>query len=841
MRRTYTWLLAFGLLTTGGLFAQQPPPEPQTAPTPSGAQPSVTFRVEVNYVEVDAVVVDQQGRFVRDLAKEDFQVVEDGKPQSVSTFSIVDIPIERAERPLFASSPIPPDVRTNEQEFSGRLYVIILDDFHTAPLRTNLVKKAARRFVERYMGDNDMAAVIHTSGRTDAGQEFTGSKTLVLAAIDKFLGRKVRSSTLERLDYYNNNRDRLSSADNRERIGDPADFERGYQARSMLSSLKSVSDFMAGVRGRRKAVVFFSEGIDYDIYDVFGSRDASTIMDETRDAIGAATRANVTIYGVDPRGLTGLGDESIEASSFPDDPAFGVSSQGFQDELRRAQDSLRVLSDETGGFAAVNSNDFETAFDRIVRDNSSYYLLGYYSSNERRDGRQRKLQVRVNRPGLEVRTRKSYVAARGRAPNTRAPEKSETSPQLRELMGSPLQTTGLILSTTAAPFKGVAPNASVSVAVQLDPASLHFVEKDGTYQNNLELVVQAIDSTGKLLPGQTKKADMKLRPQTYEVVRRAGFRVMSRLSLPPGRYQLRVAARESGGGRVGSVFYDLEVPDFTREGLTMSGITLSSIAASRLPTAEADEQLREALPGQPTTWREFVTQDTLSVFAEIYENTKGPAHHIDITTSLLSPEGRVAFKTEEPRSSDELQGGRGGYGHVAQIPLKDLAPGLYVLRVEARSRQGGDNQSVSKEVQLRILPTATAPGAGGGGGGGEQASRPSILSVARGARSNLDTPREVVVKNAEEWKTLWDSLGTSQQAPQVNFETTMIAGVFLGSRPSAGYQVEIVGWEKEGETLVVRYVEQTPREGTMQAQVLTSPFHLAGVPKHEGRVRFVKQ
>ena len=178
--------------------AQQPASgQPNTAD-----QPSVTFRVEINYVEVDAAVFDRQGRFVNDLTRDDFQVLEEGVPQDVSAFSLVNIPIERAERPLFARNHIEPDVATNATPFEGRVYVLVLDDLQTAPLRTPLVRRAARQFIEQAMAANDVAAVVYTSGRGEAGQEFTSSKRLLAASVDRFMGRKLRSTTLERLDQY---------------------------------------------------------------------------------------------------------------------------------------------------------------------------------------------------------------------------------------------------------------------------------------------------------------------------------------------------------------------------------------------------------------------------------------------------------------------------------------------------------------------------------------------------------------------------------------------------------------------------------------------------------------
>ncbi len=693
-----------------GIGAQQPAASPQPTlpaqPLPSPSQqPPVTFRAEVNYVEVDARVLDEQGRFVAGLGRVDFQVFEDGKPQQVTVFSLVNIPVERAERPLFASKPIEPDVQSNVRGYDGRVYLIVLDDLHTHPLRTSLVKAGARRFVERHLGANDVAAVVHTSGRSDAGQEFTNNPRLLLAAIDKFMGRKLRSSVLERIDEEQRTRGIRQQGD---RIGDPSDMERGFQARNALSTLKSLADYLANVRGRRKALVFFSEGIDYDINDPFANRDATTIMDATRDTVAAATRGNVSIYGIDPRGLTALGDEAIEIGSFPDDPTLGLGPSALQNELRLGQDSLRVLADETGGFATVNTNDFASAFQRVVDDNSSYYLLGYYPTNERRDGRFRKIEVRVNRPGVTVRARKGYAAPRGRVQETKLSGPNDASTELREAMSSPLPMSTLPLAATAAAFKGPAPNAAVVISTLIAAGDLPLVEKNGTFQNELELGLTAVNQSGKVFSGDRNTITLNLKPDTVPRLRAAGFRVISPLDLPPGRYQLRVAVREALGRRAGSVFYDLDVPDFSREKLTMSGLALTSVSTGVAPTVRFKDPLAQLLPGPLTSYREFGQNDELAFFTEVYDNTGAQPHKVALSAIVLAEGGQTVFQTREERESSELAGQSGGYGFTARIPLKELAPALYVLRVEAQAL-AGDRPSFAREVVFRVTARSAQP------------------------------------------------------------------------------------------------------------------------------------
>jgi len=692
MTRT-TWLVTSALLAVGVALGAQGAPQDQTI------QPPVTFRSEINYVEVDARVLDGQGAFVPGLTAADFQVLEDGKPQKVDAFSFINIPVERQARPLFAKAPIERDVADNITGYDGRVYVIVLDDQHTHPLRSQRLKAAARQFVMRYMGANDTAAIVYTSGRSDVAQEFTNSQRRLLAAVDKFMGRKLRSSTLERFDEEQRTRGTRQQGD---RIDDPFDQERAMMARTTLDSLRNLSNYLAGISGRRKAIIYFSEGVDYDIFDVFNtSGGASAVLQASRDAVAAATRANVSIYGIDPRGLGAGADDLIEVQDTPQDTSLNLGLSTFNNEVQRSQDSLRVLSTETGGFAVVNQNDMATAFERVVADNSAYYLLGYYSTNERRDGRFRKIEVKVTRPGLTVRSRKGYVAARGR---NEVKDDGKTAPELRAALSSPLPTSALPMALAAAVFKGGAGKGAVVLSTLIAARDLDLVEKDGTFNNQLELVITAADYGGKSFPGDRATLTLAMKPDSVQRLRAGGFRILNSIDLPPGRYQLRVAARESNTKRAGSVVYDLDVPDFTKDKLALSGLALTSATSGLIPTARPKDPLAKMLPGPMTTWRDFVQGDEIALFAELYDNIK-QAHKVDIETSLRSEGGQAVFETKEERDSSELAGGPGGYGFTARVPLTEVPPGLYVLRVTGKARIG-DQEQVTRETVVRVLAPA---------------------------------------------------------------------------------------------------------------------------------------
>jgi VWFA-related protein len=743
-------------------------------------------------------------------------------------------------------------VQTNLSGYNGRVYLIVLDDLHTQALRSNRVKGAAKQFVERYMGANDVAAIVHTSGRSDASQEFTSNPRLLTNAIDKFIGRKLRSATLNRIDQEVVTRDQRQQGD---RINDIDEAERGMNARSTLESLRNFADVMAGVRGRRKALIYFSEGIDYDIHDVFNNRDATTIMDTTRDAIAAATRANVAIYGIDVRGLGAAFDNLTEIQSFPDDPTLGLDSSALHNEVRLGQDSLRVLADETGGFAAVNTNDIEGAFRRVVDENSSYYVLGYYPANERRDGRFRRIEVRVNKPGVTVRARRGYVAPRGRATEARLAGPNDASTELRDAMTSPIPVSGLALAATASVFKGPDRKGSIVVSTLVGGRDLPLIEREGTFRNDLEIALFAVDTKGKIFSGDRNTVNLNFKPDNVPRVRAAGFRVISALDVPPGRYQLRIAAREANSRRAGSVLYDVEVPDFSKEPLSMSSLALTSQTSVMAPTARPKDPLAKILPGPLTSYRDFGQGDELALFAEVYEAVATPAHKVEIALTVKAEGGQTVFQTREQRDSSELGGNTGGYGFSARVPLRDLTPGLYVLRVEAQS-QVGNRPSTARETVFNVVATPGKPPEAASANRGSAPAAPEhrtapvappapvapipFTTVNSNAMSGIDRGEQVVARTAAEWETLWRRHAAGRPAPAVDFSRDMVVGVFLGSRPTGGFGVQITAVERIGDAIVVKWAEQAPARDQMAAQVMTAPAHLVTMPRHAGPVRFEK-
>ena len=498
------------------------------------------------------------------------------------------------------------------------------------------------------------------------------------------------------------------------------------------------------MRGRRKAVLFFSEGLDFPIRDVFGAHDATVVIRATQDAISTAARANVNFYTIDPRGLAGMTTDFMESAGLAsgagtpgpvllvpgtNTPVSGVTGASggvfsVQDELlqefRLSQDTLRELAEQTGGIAAVNTNNVEPAFQRIADANSRYYVLGYYPPNHPRDGRFHKIEVRVTRPGARVEARRGYASPRGRTPeerkrdeaarlarDARRPDGKRTSTPLIGALTSPIPLSSLTFAVHAAPFKHTQSEASVALAIEIDGVRLPYAAPDakGMVANKIELSFFGLNERGKAVSASWSELDLNLRPETRDRVTAHGVRANPRISLPPGRYQIRIGARETVGGQAGSVFYDVDVPDFRKEKLMLSGLLMTTPSVQQTPSIQPDPVVSKLLPAPATSRREFPQSDLLALYTEVYDNdTSRQPRHIDVAVRVISEQGTDALV-----SRDELVNGTSGekpwdvYGFAKRIPLKGLAPGRYVLRVEATVR-GKDGATATREAPITIRP-----------------------------------------------------------------------------------------------------------------------------------------
>ena len=717
MNRHLYLLVTVTLLAGGVGVAQQPP-----APSGDAQQPPARFEVNVNFVEVPTVVTDRNGEFVRGLSRDDFEVFEDGVRQTLSVFEFVDLPVRRPFTPAYTTEPVEPDIHRTRPTFDGRLYILMLDDLHTSVFRTQAVRDTAKRFIEQGFSADDLGAVVYTSGRSNAGQELTDRRSLLLAAVERFQGRKLPSATSERAGVYDLQRTRAGfraafDPDNAENadvggintrgreIDEPDAPERIYNARAALSAMKQAAEWMRDVRGRRKALVLFSEGLEYDIYAPFSRSGGSLLLFDARDAVAAAQEANLSIYAVDARGLTQFPREAINTvlSRDPDTPV--GTALAFQRELLMSQESMIGLADDTGGFAVVNTNDLAGGLDRIVRDNSTYYLLGYATDPDRSPGEFREIEVRVKRPELQVRARRGFLPSDAEADRaadevTATKDGADASPAFDVAMNTPLPVGELQFRVSAAPFKGTDEDASVLVVIEIDGPSLKFQKVGERFNERIDVSIVALDYDGEIQGGDDQTIELSLRQQSYEVVSRHGVRLTSRLELPASRYQMRVGVREAAGGAVGALPFELELPDYAETSFALSGLVLTSTGAASVPTPNPDPQLAELFPTPPSATRVFTSQETLSVFAELYSGASSSRRQVDFLVTVRdASDGRTVFTLRDVHTMEPVDE-PAAHGYATDIPLNDLSSGMYVLRAEAALR--GTDDLVYRQVPFEI-------------------------------------------------------------------------------------------------------------------------------------------
>ena len=370
---------------------------------------SPTFRTETTAVQLPVRVVDGKGNFVRDLTAGDIEVLEDGVPQTITDFTLIDLATKAQRAPAAA----PPNGGTLSipqlETLDGRIYVFLLDDYHLSVLHTPRAKDLVRGFIRDRMLPGDAGAVIVASGA--ARQDFTHDKRLLLGVVDRMTGTLDADEPL------------------------PA---REAKARNLVKLIADLGGALGQIRGRHKSLIYVGPQIgcrvsletsrETDIpitgaesqvprqtaHPAFASTAQEQILcnEQTWDGIRAAVQGNVSVYSIDPRGLynpTWVGP-SIDGRGGPDPARQRAASA----DLGRPSvfDGFYVISDHTGGFAVTGTANYREPFDRIVRESSTYYLLAYTSTNNKVDGRYRRTTINVKRPAVTALYRSGYIARR---------------------------------------------------------------------------------------------------------------------------------------------------------------------------------------------------------------------------------------------------------------------------------------------------------------------------------------------------------------------------------------------------------------------------------------------
>jgi VWFA-related protein len=591
---------------------------PAQAPSAPPAEPVITLPpAEAELVQIDVVVTDRKGQIVRGLRPEDFEVLEDGKRQVVTHFK------DGRGRPLPVGedAPVivtPDDAPAPEDEWQGRYIVLAVDDMHIAPGNLIQAKKAFRRFVDEQIGEDDLVALVTTSGSLGYYHAFSRPGIALSRAIERLTPRprdtldpflQITEYQAEMIDRGDPEALRLAVQEIIQRQpGTPEDIaandarstasrivaETSHRSRATLGTLEGVVRSLAPLPGR-KVMVLASDGFLVGL----GTRTSHAAYD-VRTIVDAATRSGVVIYGIDTRGLVASVPSGDASSSFL--PVLSAPGLRASLELRAEsalRDAMHSLADDTGGFLVSSTNDLSGGFQRVVADNEAYYVMAYEPSNSQRDGRFRKLQVKLpGRRDLRVRTRKGYFAPDDRKPRSvkaireaaAADAATRREVELQRGLGSlfPLRQVPVSMS---ADFVRVPPDPSqVIVSANVDMTRVKFASVTDRQEAVVEVVGVIYNEAGGVAANlQAERVAMSLRPETYQRVRQEGLRYRKSAPLGPGLYQVRLVVREESTSRLGSASEWIEVPDLGTGKLGVSSVFLMARPTAAAPAAAAPE------------------------------------------------------------------------------------------------------------------------------------------------------------------------------------------------------------------------------------------------------------
>jgi VWFA-related protein len=652
-----------------------------TAQTPNAPQqepPETVIRINVNLVQVDAVVTDSKDRPVKDLRAEDFEILQDGKPQTITNFSYISLgpPAAAAPRPTPAKGapPVPP-ARLKPGEVK-RTIALVVDDLGIAADNIVYLRWALKKFVDQQMQPGDLVAIIRTGAGIGALQQFTSDKRMLYAAIDR-----VKYNALGRVG--------LSSFEPLGAASSPLiDTERN-QAFTVgtIGAVKYVMEGLREVPGR-KALVLFSENLK-----LFRDDSSDRVLSVLHQLTDAANRASVVIYTVDPRGLqvhglTAADDVSTALrNGMTEMDIANISSTRSADEFD-SREGLVMLAHETGGRFFANTNDLSGAIRSVMQDTEGYYLIGYHPSAETFDAKSgqpkfHKVAVKVKRPGLRLRSRSGFIGTSDHAAPA-VPRGREA--QISRALTSPFAAGSIHVRMT--PLFSQGPKGSfLNTLLYIEGKDLKFTdEPDGWHKAVIDLVAITFGDNGQPIDSSDRTYTLRARNESYEQTVKGG--VLYAVSHPvrkPGAYQMRVVVRDTTTEEVGSASQFIEVPDVGKGRLTMSSVIIREQAnLQQRPAEQAEGQI--AAPnflGTPAV-RIFKQGQSLLygyevLNAKIDSGTKLPRLEVQ---SRLFRDGKPVYEGKVmPLKAEILPDGK---RMVAGGSLKlgaTIAPGDYVLQV----------------------------------------------------------------------------------------------------------------------------------------------------------------
>ena len=705
---------AFILSIAAGGLAQTP------SPTKSPADSDVV-KISTNLIQIDVSVTDKNGKAVSDLKPEEIEIYENGQKQKITNFSFISstraAPPDKPQTKDPAGIPIPPTKLDRDQ--IRRTIALVIDDLSLSFESAYYTRRSLKKFVDEQMQDGDLVAIVRTGAGIGALQQFTSDKRLLYAAIEKVKWNPNGTGGISAFAPIELSDDEsITSGVPEEGTPAPVDAAKGLEdfrgmvfATGTLGALKFIVTGMSELPGR-KSVILFSQGFRLFETDENGMQSSGNVLDFLRALVDAATRSSVVFYAVDPRGLVFTGFTAADNVTTSDPTRLNQAMSDRSRELSETQDGLRYLTEETGGFAIVNSNDLSGGVRRVLED-QSYYLIGYDPDADTFDPAKRKfnqLSVKVLRPGVKVRYRSGFFNVASREPATSpAPSRLTAAQQLESALVSPFAVNGIDLRLNAL-FGSDPKNAPfVRSLLHVDANDMQFAEeKDGSRKATFEVLAVSFGDNGQIVDRLGKTYTLTLRADAYKRILSEGF--VYHFVFPvkkAGAYQYRVAIRDVGSGRIGSASQFIEVPDIKKKRLTASSLVLQNVTDDEWRRMTADDRaIAVSNPMNDTALRRIRRGSVVRYGFEIYnaklDNTRQPR----VSTRVrVFRDGKIILdgvgKPVELYGQTDLQhiktGGAIAIGSTMQA-------GDYILQVIVTDQMAAKKQQIATQfVQFEVV------------------------------------------------------------------------------------------------------------------------------------------
>jgi len=585
-----------------------------SAQAPQSAQSQYRVQVTSELVLVNVVVRDKKGNLVRDLKKEDFTLLEDGKRQTISTFDFENVDelatAGAAEAAVAGTAPDGSLLRPAEKSVAlnardRRLMLLFFDFSGMDPEQIDRSVDAAKKFVQTRMQPADLIALVSLATNMRIDLDFTDDKTKVLSALTAYTSGQGQG--------FDNGA--TGSAEGTAETGgaftaDDTDYNT-FNADRKLLALQSIMQTLGKI-SQKKAIIYFSNGI---------SQSGVDNQSALRAATASAVKANVSIYPVDIRGLQAFppGGEAQNASLHGQSAYNGAAVLNDLSSNAATQETLSTLASDTGGKAFFDSNDFGAVFSQVQKDSSAYYVLGFTSTNSLKDGRFRHLKVQLNRPDLKLDFRSGYYAGRDFEHLNRA----DREQQIQDEIASESPQTDVAVYAGAAYFRQDDSHYYLAVSLVIPGSQIPFVQAKDKDNATIDIIGE-VRAGGKFAVGHLRDT-VKLAVDSAQQVRRKNVQYNTGFLLAPGSYHLKFVVRENQTGRMGTFETDVQVPDLRKAPLRMSSVVLSSqrVPATMKKNSGPHPLVQDQTELVPNITHVFTQDQHLYLQYEVYDAARG--------------------------------------------------------------------------------------------------------------------------------------------------------------------------------------------------------------------------